>query len=558
MLHAAPMKPPELTTLVLVFAAVVAAALFISRALTTRRERRAALLELERTWGQPLRWPRDERPVAARTPKEAPLGCHRLDAATWSDLDMPRVFLRIDRTLTSVGAQVLHRMLRCPLMDLAALARRRALVNAVAAEPAARVAMQRVLLELGDRQGWQAALALSGTLPMLPGPVWLLRLLPLTMIASLGGAIVLDHAVLLVSGLLLAFALPFVHIITNRSIGPYLEAVADVRRVLITADALCTVLPAGVREQLGDALDGVASLRRAFGQAASPGSGRFGGSRELAAEYGRAFALTELVSYQRATRAIALRRDDYERVLEGVGEIDAALSIAYLRTHDRELIDAEVTQTAKGLIAAGLRHPLVVEAIGNDIDLGERGLLITGSNMAGKSTLLRAIAIDVVLAQSIGLVAAGRWCSRPLRVATAMGAHDDLASGVSLFRAEVDRIHALVDAADGDYLFVLDEALRGTNPHERIAASAAVLHRLAEADLVVAATHDRELCELVEDRFSLGYFTEQVVDDDVSFDYRLRPGVLQTTNAIALLERAGFPAALVAEARSIAARRHGV
>lgn len=160
-----------------------------------------------------------------------------------------------------------------------------------------------------------------------------------------------------------------------------------------------------------------------------------------------------------------------------------------------------------------------------------------------------------MLAQSIGLVAAGRWCSRPLRVATAMGAHDDLASGVNLFRAEVDRIHALVDAAGGDHLFVLDEAFRGTNPHERIAASAAVLHRLAEADLVVAATHDRELCELVDDRFSLGYFTEQVVDDDVSFDYRLRPGVLQTTNAIALLERAGFPAEFVAEARRIAAGR---
>lgn len=124
---------------------------------------------------------------------------------------------------------------------------------------------------------------------------------------------------------------------------------------------------------------------------------------------------------------------------------------------------------------------------------------------------------------------------------------------MSLFRAEVDRIHTLVDDADGDHLFVLDEAFSGTNPHERIAASAAVLHRLAAADLVVAATHDRELCDLVEHRFMLGYFTEEVVDQDVSFDYRLRPGVLQTTNAIALLERAGFPAAVVAEARRIAA-----
>src|SRR5690606_3370388 len=119
-----------------------------------------------------------------------------------------------------------------------------------------------------------------------------------------------------------------------------------------------------------------------------------------------------------------------------------------------------------------------------------------------------------------------------------MGARDDLAAGVSLYRAEVDRIHTLIQRAGGDHLFLLDEAFRGTNPHERIAASAAVLHRLGRHDLVVAATHDRELCELLEDSFTLGFFTEDVEGDDVAFDYRLRAGILQTTNAIALLERA--------------------
>jgi hypothetical protein len=547
------MKAPVIAV-ILAVAAVVAALVYMPRWLAALRERRAALLQLDRSWGQPLRRSRDDFPIDARTPRTPPSGCHRLDAATWSDLDMSRVFTRIDRTLSSVGAQVLHRMLRCPLLDLVAFARRRALVSAVAAETAARVAMQRVLLQLGDRQGWLAAFALSGALPVLPAPVWLLRLLPFAMVAMLAAAIVLDHAVLLVGGLVLALALPFVHMLANRRIGPYLEAVADVRRVLATADALRAVLPASVREHLGNALDGVGPLRRAFGRISGPGSDRLGGSTELAAEYVRAFALTELVAYQRASRAIARHREQYERVLEAVGEIDAALSIAYLQQHDRDLVDAEVTQTATGLVAAGLRHPLVDDAVGNDIELGTHGLLVTGSNMAGKSTLLRAIAIDAVLAQSIGLVAADRWCSRPLRVATAMRAHDDLAAGVSLFRAEVDRIRTLVDdSGGGHHLFVLDEAFRGTNPHERIAASAAVLHRLAAEDLVVAATHDRELCELVEDRFALGYFTEQVVDQDVSFDYRLRPGVLHTTNAIALLERAGFPATLVAEARRIAA-----
>src|SRR5690606_3524484 len=132
---------------------------------------------------------------------------------------------------------------------------------------------------------------------------------------------------------------------------------------------------------------------------------------------------------------------------------------------------------------------------------------------------------------------------------------DDLAAGVSLYRAEVDRIHALLERAGGDHLFVLDEAFRGTNPVERVAASAAVLRKLSSRDLVVAATHDRELCELLSDRFSLGFFTEELEGEDVVFDYRLRPGVLERTNAIALLERAGFPADVIAEAQRLAAER---
>lgn len=545
------MKPTEFAVIAAV-AATAFVAFTVPRWLAARRDRRAAMRQLDRTWGQPLRSTRDERPVDALTPSEPPLGCHRLDPATWADLDMPRVFERIDRTLCSVGAQVLHRMLRCPAFERDELARRHALTTAVAGDPQARVAMQRALLGLGDTHGWYAASALRGRLPRLPGPVWLLRLLPLAMAASLLSGIVLGHAALVFSGLALALALPVVHTLTNRSIGPHLETVADVRRVLDVADALVAVLPPALRPLLGDVVDRVGHLRSAFGRVSAPRPSRLGETTELAAEYARAFALTEFVAYQRATSAIAEHRGEYLRVLDLVGELDAALSIAYLRSHDDALVDAEITPDAVGLVATDVLHPLVVDAVGNDVALGPSGLLVTGSNMAGKSTLLRAIAVDAVLAQAIGLAAARTWRSRPLRVLTAMGAHDDLAAGVSLFRAEVDRIHTLVDAADGTCLFVLDEALRGTNPHERIAASAAVLRRLSTTDLVVAATHDRELCGLLEPQYALGHFTEQVDGDDVVFDYRLRPGVLQSTNAIALLERSGFPAELVAEARALA------
>ena len=542
--------------LVAAIAAVAMLAMFVSSRISQYLQRRRELARLRETWGQPLRRPREHRNVAARTPLRAPAGCARLDDTTWSELDLRRVFTRIDRTLTAAGAQALHRRLRCPPVDAPRIERQRALEEAVAADPDARVRMQTALARLGDRHGWQAWFALTGALPILPGPVWLLRLLPLAMAATLGGGVLLEHPVLVLIGLGLALALPLVHTLANRSIGHHLDSIADVRRVLDTAVELRRALPPEVRAQLDDVIDRAPALRRAFGRRAdAPTPSRFGDTAEMAAEYGKAFMLTELVRYQKATRAIGRHRDEYDALLDVVGEIDAALSVAYLRAHDDELRPAEVDPAAEGIDAVGLRHPLVVDAVGNDLRLAQGGLLVTGSNMAGKSTLLRAAGVNVVLAQAIGLVAADAWRSRPLRVATSMGARDDLAAGVSLYRAEVDRIHALLERAGGDHLFVLDEAFRGTNPVERVAASAAVLRKLSSRDLVVAATHDRELCELLSDRFSLGFFTEELEGEDVVFDYRLRPGVLERTNAIALLERAGFPADVIAEAQRLAAER---
>ncbi|MBC8070547.1 MAG: hypothetical protein IAG13_19605 [Deltaproteobacteria bacterium] len=539
---------------VAIFAAVFVLFLAATR-IADYRKRRAQLRGLHDSWGQPLRRDRGDRPLDARTGAGPRPGCDRLDDATWADLDMARVFTRIDRTLSSVGAQTLHRMLRFPLLEPDAIGRRRALVVASAADPAARVRMQRALLELGDAHGWEAWFAVAGALPILPGPVWLLRLLPPASVAVLATGVVLSRPELVITGLALVFALPLVHTLANRRIAHHLEAIADVRRVLDVATMLRTAATPDLRRVLDDVVERLPALRRAFGRRISvPRPGGMGDVLGVAGEYSKAFGLTELVRYQQACRAIARHRDELERVLDVVGEIDAALSIACLHAHEEELREADVDPSAPGLSASGLRHPLVVDAVGNGVELGPRGLLVTGSNMAGKSTLLRAIGINAVLAQAIGLVAADRWRARPLRVATAMGAHDDLAAGVSLYRAEVERIRGLVEQSDGEHLFLLDEAFRGTNPHERIAASAAVLRRLARQDLVVAATHDRELCDLLQDVFALGFFTEQVVGDDVEFDYTLRPGVLQTTNAIALLERTGFPAALVAEARRIAAR----
>jgi hypothetical protein len=209
--------------------------------------------------------------------------------------------------------------------------------------------------------------------------------------------------------------------------------------------------------------------------------------------------------------------------------------------------------------ACGLSHPLLppAAAVGNDVALGPPGtfLLVTGSNMSGKSTLLRAIGMNVVLAQAGGPVCAAALRVPPLALASSMRVQDSLEQGVSYFMAELQRLKEVVDiaqqvgqAGERTPLFLLDEILHGTNTTERqIAARRIILHLLSLGATGAVSTHDLALADAPE--FALisrpVHFTEQFTRRadglSMTFDYRLRPGVATSTNALKLMEMIGLP-----------------
>jgi DNA mismatch repair ATPase MutS len=182
-------------------------------------------------------------------------------------------------------------------------------------------------------------------------------------------------------------------------------------------------------------------------------------------------------------------------------------------------------------------------------------LLVTGSNMSGKSTLLRAIGVNVVLAQAGGPVCADDMAIPPLALATSVRVRDSLEYGVSYYMAELRRIKEVVDAAtearaEGKRVpfFLLDEILHGTNTSERqIAARRIIRHLLALGATGVVSTHDLTLADSPDlARVSQQvYFTEQFSRGPegpvMRFDYRLRPGVATSTNALKLMEIVGLP-----------------
>jgi DNA mismatch repair ATPase MutS len=173
-------------------------------------------------------------------------------------------------------------------------------------------------------------------------------------------------------------------------------------------------------------------------------------------------------------------------------------------------------------------------------------LLVTGSNMSGKSTWLRSMGLAAVLAQAGAPVCATKLRMTPLSVRTSMRISDSLEHGVSHFYAELEKLKSVVDAADrGEpVFFLLDEVLHGTNSRERhIGARAVVVHLLKKGAIGAVTSHDLALSDLAEattGRVVNVHFKESVHDDKMTFDYVLSPGVVSTTNALRLMRIVGI------------------
>ncbi len=262
-----------------------------------------------------------------------------------------------------------------------------------------------------------------------------------------------------------------------------------------------------------------------------------------------------------AWRIEAWRRANGGALVEWIrtlGELEALVSLsAYAYEHPEDPYPVlEESQATGGprLEARGIGHPLLPAAtnIRNDVRLaappGEdapQGLLVSGSNMSGKSTLLRTVGTNVVLALAGAPVRATSLCVTALAVGAAIRVEDSLSEGASRFYAEIARLKQVVDAAGGSVpvLFLLDEMLGGTNSHDRRLGAAAVLHTLLDRGAIgLVTTHDLALAAIAKEdgRMANVHFEDRLEGDRVTFDYRMRPGVVERSNAIALMRAIGL------------------
>jgi len=239
------------------------------------------------------------------------------------------------------------------------------------------------------------------------------------------------------------------------------------------------------------------------------------------------------------------------RWLEAVGEFEALAALATFSAEHPEYTFPELDDERPHVKATGLAHPLLGgAAVANDIALGGEAphlLVVSGSNMSGKSTLMRALGVNVVLALAGAPTRTTSMRLSRLHVGASIRVVDSLQDGKSRFYAEITRLKGIVDlarSADGGVLFLLDEVLAGTNSHDRRQGADGVLTGLIDLGAIgLASTHDLALGEIANRLAPAAanvHFEDVFQNDVLSFDYTLRPGIVRTSNAIALMRSVGL------------------
>lgn len=476
-----------------------------------------------------------------------------IDDTTWNDLDMDRVFKRINPSLSTSGEQYLYYMLRSPTIDEEEYQKRKTLIDCVAANPELRLKLQVILARLGCTRRADLCTAFH---PANHGFARLFLYLLLLLLVPLAVVSVFLFPSYGVVMLALVFTVnSIVHETVKRKIEKDFDTVNYSVSMIFALHKIrklhAPMLDAHLQPAY-TALDRLRSVIRTGGVSTVPDHSGAGDMVTMV-------LLLDLIAYEFLKNKLGRNHEDVFAVHEHLGKIDAAIAIASFRKSMNSYVEPILDfscETSAYLCIGQMVHPLLDSAVPNDV-FTKRSLLITGSNASGKSTFLKTAALCALMSQSICTCTAGSYRARVFRIFSSMALSDDLLAGESYYMVEIRSLKRIMDAVRGDQpvLCVVDEVLRGTNTVERIAASCEVMKSLAEHNtLCLAASHDIELCDLLGQAYSLYHFDEQMGEKGMTFDYKLHEGRATSRNAINLLAAMGFEKEIVQGAHERADR----
>jgi hypothetical protein len=469
---------------------------------------------------------------------------------TWRDLDLDDVFATIDHAESEPGRQYLNHLLRTPTQSRERLAKLERAVDRFASDAATADRARRALRRLRDRRAARLAHLLFEDLPARPRGWWLFPGLTATSLLCLALIPVWPRSLIVWLGVCVANVA--VQVFYKPRVKEFVPAIHELPAFLNAADALGELSADELSEE-AERLRGAARrftvLRRAsMWLMFEPGQG----NAEIASlfEYLNMLFLLDVNAFVFAIGTIRGSNTALRRLFEAIGYLDAALSIAKWRSTLPHWSRPDFTDPDESLDVVDVVHPLLEAPVANSLCVTQ-SVLITGSNMSGKTTFVRTLGVNAVLAQSLHTVCAAQWRAPLLRVRASIGRADSIMEGKSYYLAEVESVLTLVRAKESgvQHLFLLDEIFRGTNTTERVAAAYAVLAYLDRGDdIVIVATHDLEVLDLMNGSYAARHFREQIENNGLVFDYAIQDGPSSTRNAIALLKFMKYPDDLIADA----------
>ncbi len=475
-----------------------------------------------------------------------------IDEKTWTDLELDLLFEKLDRNISGVGQQYLYHILHKYEKNEEKLKKRFNLFSVMKENQTLRESVQLNLFGLTGVSSYFIAYLLFGeSLPSTKYyPVFFifstLSVISLLLISVNGVFLFIALATLLIN--LIA------HKIFSKRIYEYFTGFSAFNSLISSAIAISKIdakIPVAEIEFLKKKKNLLVSLRKKLGYLVI-NKEQLNDLALIAIEYLNMFMLFDVIAYYRSVNALLKNRKELRAVFEAVASLDTAISTASYLEGNPDYCNP-IFGDSNEISLKNLCHPLIENAVPNTLENLWSSVLITGSNMSGKTTFIKTVGVNTILSQTLYFCLGDEFKIPRMLVKSAIRRDGNLEEGKSYFFAEIERINDFIKLSENHnmYLFLIDEIFRGTNTIERLAASTAVLKYLNKKNKVFVTTHDVELQELLGKDFEMYHFSEQVEGDNFFFNYKIKSGPCSSGNAIKLLEIMNYPKSVVDEANSL-------
>ena len=472
-----------------------------------------------------------------------------IDVITWNDLSMDDVYERLDNCQTSIGQECLYSRLHEVCFDEEGRREYNSLAELFRDEEKRKYA-QFYLSKLGKSNFSISSLVFEPKQYKLKLPSFVYTILTISVILIVAAAIVSAVLSLSVTGLL--FVLAFLNIVANvvlyymtkLRLENQLKMLGYLSGALWTCKKILKMHADGNEEcfkRLNDESVKLKYIRsRLSGRAAAAVS-----EADYLKEFYYMIFLVDIRRYNKSIKLIIDNRSAVEYVYRFLGEIDTAINtLSFMKSIEQsckpEFCDENIVEFED------IFHPLIAQPITNSA-VFDKSVVITGANATGKSTFIKAVAVNSILAMSLNVCCAKRYKLKKSLTITSMAQKDDIIKGESYYIAELKSLKRIIDRIEKVYCCCfIDEILKGTNTTERIAASVSALGYVSQKScFCMTATHDTQIAQSLDGRYANYHFEERISDNDIVFDYKLKNGIARSKNAIKLLKFFDYPKEIV-------------